>query len=90
MKKILKVVSQGEAFDVTKKDGGTIKKCTLVLQEVGGQYENTFVVNLLGNLAGCKFYKDELVYAVLYFTVHEYNGNMYQEISARDVIKINK
>jgi hypothetical protein len=88
MKKILKVVSQGEAYDVTKKDGGTIKKCTLVLQEVGGQYENTFAVNLLGNLAGCKFYKDELVYAVLYFTVHEYNGNMYQEISARDVLKI--
>jgi hypothetical protein len=27
---------------------------------------------------------------VLYFTVHEYNGNMYQEISARDVIKLNK
>ena len=90
MKKILKVVSQGEAYDVTKKDGGLLKKCTLVLQEVGGEYESTYVVNLLGNLAGCKFYKDELVYAVLYFTVHEYNGNVYQEISARDIVKLSK
>lgn len=90
MKQILKVVSQSEPFDVTKKDGGLLKKCTLVLQEVGGEYESTYVVNLLGNLAGCKFYAGELVYAVLNFSVYEYNSNMYQEITARDVIKLNK
>ena len=90
MKKILKVMSQSEVIDVQKRDGGTIKKCTLVLTDIGSEYEDKFAVTLLGNLAGCKFYKDELVYAVLYFTVHEYNGNTYQEISAKDVIKINK
>ena len=88
MKKILKVVSQGEAFDVQKKDGGTIKKCTLVLKDIGGEYEDTFAVTLLGNLAGCKFYPNELVYAALYFTTHEYNGNVFQEVAARDVLKI--
>ena len=90
MKKILKVVSQGEAYDVTKKDGGTLRKCQITLQEVGGEYENTFVATMLGNLAACRFQQNELVYAVLYFSVHEYNGNTYQEITARDIISINK
>ena len=90
MKKILKVVSQGEVQEVQKKDGSTIKKCTLVLKDIGGEYEDTFAVTLLGNLAGCKFYPNELVYAALYFSTHEYNGSVYQEVAARDVIKLNK
>lgn len=90
MKKIFKVVSQYEVQEVQKKDGSTLKKCTLVLKDIGGEFEGEFAVTLLGNLAGCKFYKDELVYAVLYFSVHEYNGNTYQEVTARDVIKLNK
>lgn len=90
MKKIFKVVSQYEVQEVLRKDGSTLKKCTLVLKEIGGEFEDEFAVTLFGNLAGCKFYKDELVYAALYFSVHEYNSNMYQEVAARDVIKINK
>lgn len=90
MKKILKVVSQYEVQEIQKKDGSTIKKCMLVLKDIGGEYEDTFAVTLLGNLAGCKFYQGELVYAALYFTTHEYNGNVFQEVAARDVIKINK
>ena len=88
MKKIFKVVSQYEVQEIQKKDGSTIKKCMLVLKDIGGEYEDTFAVTLLGNLAGCKFYPNELVYAALYFTTHEYNGNVFQEVAARDVLKI--
>lgn len=90
MKKILKVMSQSEVIDVQKRDGGTIKKSTLVLTDIGSEYEDKFAVTLLGNLAGCKFYQGELVYAALFFTTHEHNGNVFQEVAARDVIKINK
>lgn len=88
MKKIFKVVSQSEVQVLQLKDGGTLKKCILVLKDVGGDYEDEFAVTLLGNLAGCKFYQGELVYAALYFSTHEYNSVVYQEVAARDVLKI--
>ena len=88
MKKILKVVAQGEAYDVQKKDGVTLRKCQITLQEVGGEYENTFVATMLGNLAACRFQQNELVYAVLYYSVHEYNGQVYQDIVVNEIFKI--
>ena len=40
--KILRVVRQGEAFDVQsqKAESGKIKKCNIVLRELGGKFEN--------------------------------------------------
>jgi hypothetical protein len=43
--KILKVVRQGEAFSVqsAKAEAGQIKKCNIVLRELGGgKFENEF------------------------------------------------
>ena len=42
MKKILKVLAQGEPFAVQtqKAEGGQLMKCNIVLQELGGKYEN--------------------------------------------------
>ena len=44
---------------------------------------------MLGDLACCKFYPGELVYAVLRFQVREYNGQMFQDILATDLVKMN-
>ena len=90
--KILKVVRQGEAFSVQSKqsENGQIKKCTIVLKELGGsKFENEYVCTMLGNLAGCRFYEGDVVAATLRFSTHEYQGQVFQEVLATDIVKIN-
>ena len=82
---------QGEAFSVQSKnsESGSIQKCNIVLKELGGKFENEFVCAMLGNLAACRFYEGEVVMATLRFSTHEYQGQVYQEILATDIVKIN-
>ena len=89
MKRIMKVVMQGEPFAVQsqKAESGQVMKCNIVLQEVGGKYEDTYVAAMLGKLS-CKFYADELVYAVLRFQTREYNGQVFQDILVVDLVKM--
>lgn len=89
--KILKVVRQGEAFSVqsSKQESGVIQKCTIVLKELGGsKFENEYVCAMLGNLAACRFYEGDIVIATLRFSTHEYQGQVFQEILATDLIKV--
>ena len=98
--KILRVVRQGEAFSVqsSKSDTGSIQKCNIVLRELGGRstegrlqgktFENEYVCAMLGNLAACKFYEGDVVAATLRFSTHEYQGQVFQEILATDVVKV--
>ena len=89
--KILKVVLQGEAFSVqsSKSDSGIIQKCNIVLREMGGgKFENEYVCAMLGNLAACRFYEGDVVAATLRFSTHEYQGQVFQEILATDIVKI--
>ena len=90
--KILRVVRQGEAFSVqsSKQESGQIKKCNIVLKELGGKYENEYVCAMLGNLAACRFYEGDVVVATLRFSTHEYQGQTFQEILATDIVKFNK
>ena len=90
--KILKVVRQGEAFSVqsSKQESGTIQKCNIVLKELGGKFENEYVCAMLGNLAACRFNEGDLVVATMRFSTHEYQGQVFQEILATDIVKINK
>ena len=90
MKKILKVLAQGEPFAVQtqKAESGQLMKCNIVLQELGGKYENAYTATMLGDLACCKFYPGELVYAVLRFQVREYNGQLFQDILATELVRI--
>ena len=90
--KILKVVRQGEAFGVqsSKSDSGTIQKCNIVLREMGGgKFENEYVCAMLGNLAACRFSEGDVVAATLRFSTHEYQGQVFQEVLATDIVKIN-
>ena len=89
--KILKVVRQGEAFSVqsSKQESGTIQKCNIVLKELGGKFENEYVCAMLGNLAACRCNEGDLVVATMRFSTHEYQGQVFQEILATDIVKIN-
>ena len=91
--KIMKVVRQGEAFSVQsqKSESGQIQKCNIVLRELGGsKFENEYACAMLGNPAACKFYEGDLVAATLRFSTHEYQGQVFQDIVATDIVKISK
>ena len=86
---ILRVVKCGECFTVKseKCEGGVLNKRTLVLQELGGKYENSYVVTALGNLASIQFEEGDLVIATLKFQAREYNGQMFMDVVATELIK---
>ena len=90
MKNLMKVVSCGEMFTVRseKAEGGSLNKRNLVLQEIGGKYENQYAVTALGNLAQTVFHPGEYVWAALRFQTREYNGQVFQDITATDIIKV--
>ena len=86
---ILRVVKCGECFTVKseKSEGGVLNKRTLVLQELGGKYEPTYVVSALGTLATLEFQEGDLVIATLRFSSREYNGQMFMDVVATELIK---
>ena len=88
--KIMRVVQQGEPFAVQsqKSENGQMMKCNIVLQEMGGKYENQYAAAMLGNMAQCKYAPGELVAVTLRFTTHEHNGQVYQDILVTDIEKI--
>ena len=86
---LLKVVSCGDMFSVKseKAEGGQLNKRQLVLQELGGKYEPTYVVTALGDLATMEFSEGELVFATMRFQGCEFNGQRYMDIIATELIK---
>ena len=86
---ILRVVKCGECFTVKseKSEGGVLNKRTLVLQELGGKYANCYVVTALGNLATIQFDEGDIVIASLRFQSREYNGQMFMDVVATELIK---
>lgn len=87
MKQVFKVVAQTTAAPVQRQDGTQTQKATIVLQELGGKYENSFAATLLGNMASLKFYQNDIVYAALRFQHREYNGQYYMDCTVHDIIK---
>ena len=92
MKKFFRVIAQSEPFAVQsqKAEGGQISKCNIVLQELGGKFENSYVATILGEQANMRFAKDELVVASLRFSTREYNQQVYQDILISEIVKLNK
>ncbi len=88
MKNFFRVVSQTPTVSVQRQDGTQTQKCTLVVQELGGKYEDCFAATMLGNTASLKFYQNDLVLASLRFTTREYNSQMYMDCTVQDIMKI--
>ena len=87
--KFYKVMKVGNVVEVTTRESGKLNKRTLVLQDLGGsKYENVYVVVLLGNAAALEFYEQDVVIAKLAFQTHEYNDQVYQDITAKEIIRI--
>jgi hypothetical protein len=90
MKHFFRVMAQSDTFAVPsqKVEGGQISKCNIVLRELGGKYENSYVATMLGEQANMRFAKDELVAAALRFSTREYNGQVYQDIVVNEIVKL--
>ncbi len=86
----MRVVQQGQAFSVQSQnaEGGQLAKCNIVLQELGGKYENQYVAVMLGNLAQCKFYPNDVVAVTLRFTTHQFEDRVFQDILVTDLHKL--
>ena len=86
---LLRVVKCGDETSVKREnsEGGNMTKRTLVLQELGGNYENCYVVVTWNNLATIAFEEGSLVFATLQFRTHEFNGKLYQDIEATEIYK---
>ncbi len=87
-KRICRVVSQTEAVSVPTKSGDTIQKCYLRLKEIGSDYADEFNCAVLGNLAQTRYQKGEVVAVALRFRVNEREGNLYQDITATDIVRV--
>lgn len=88
MTHIFKVIQQGEAFAVQKADSSQTQKCNIILQELGGKYENQYVATMLGNMATCKFFPGDIVAAKLRFNTHEHGGQHYQDILVQEIVSL--
>lgn len=86
-KTLCRVVGQTEPVSVQTKNG-ELMKCYIRLKEIGGDFANEFNAAVLGNLAQVNFLKDELVSACLRFRVNEREGNIYQDITATEIIRM--
>ena len=88
----MKVVKCGEMFSVKseKSENGQLNKRHLVLKELGGKFENEYAVAVLGNAAQLQFYEDDVVLVTLRFQTREYNGQAFQDITATEIVKLNK
>ena len=92
MKTFFRIKAQSETFAVPsqKAEGGQISKCNIVLQELGGKFENSYVATILGEQARIRYELDDLVAASLRFSTREYNGQVYQDIVVNEIVKINQ
>ena len=87
--KFYRVMKVGDVVEVTTRESGKLNKRTLVLQELGGsKYENEYVAVLLGNAAALEFYEQDVVVAKLAFQTHEYNGQVYQDVMAKEIFRM--
>lgn len=82
MKTLFKVIQQTEVQTINTQNGQT-SKSTLILQELGGKYENAYAATLLGNQI--RFYPNDHVFAALRFTTREHNGQWYQDITIQEI-----
>lgn len=91
MTTIFKVLHQGPTqwVDSQKAEGGKLAKSCIVLQALGGKYEDSFTATILGEQA-LGFYKEDLVAASLRFCAREYQGQWYQDIVVNEIVRLQK
>jgi hypothetical protein len=89
---IMRVTKVGdlETYTSNKAEVGTIEKRNVVLQGVGGKYEDSYAVALFGLSARQPLAVGDIVAAKLSYLTHDYQNQTYQDVIAREVVKLAK
>ncbi len=85
MKQLFKVLAQTEPMSINTQNGPS-QKSTVILQELGGKFENSYAATLLGNQV--KYFPGDIVFASLRFSTREYNSQWYQDITIQEILKL--
>jgi len=89
MEKFFKVVAQSPCIQVPNKEGtGQTAKCTIVLQALGGKWEDCLAVTLFGDMAVCRLDTGTTVLAKLRFQAHAHNGAWYQDVFVKEIMTL--
>ncbi len=88
--KILRVVQQTAPISVpsSKSEDGQVWKCTIVLQELGGRYADTYVATMLAGSPQGQLNAGDFVAVNLRCSAHEHEGRYYQDVLATDIVKL--
>jgi hypothetical protein len=81
-------VGQTEPGFVTTQKGEQLAKCNIRLKEIGGDYADEYYATMLGNLAQTKYHEGEVVAATLKFRLYEKDGNVRQDMTVTDMVKL--
>lgn len=85
---ICRVVGQTEPSFVTTQKGEQLAKCYIRLKALGGDHSQEYNAAVLGNLAQTRYQKGEKVAVTLRFRLFESNGNLYQDVTVTDMVKL--
>lgn len=87
---ILKVKQVGKTttFTSQKPELGQQERRQIVLQALGGDYEDTFSVTCFGMQARQPMAVGDIVAARLQMLTHEYQGQTYQDCIAREIVSL--
>lgn len=85
---ICRVVSQTQKVSITTQKGDQMSKCNIRLKCVGGPFADEFWCSILGPQADFEFQSGELVAVVLKHTIHENNGNLFNDVTVNEIVKV--
>ena len=85
MKTLFKVISQSEPVSINTQNG-QMQKSVIVLQELGGKFEDSYAAALLGDQV--KLSPDDYVWASLRFSARNYNGSVYQDVTIQEIVQL--
>ena len=88
--KIMKVAQEtGDSRVAGSIQVNSIVLCDLDAFRKDNKLQNAVVAETLGNLAQCKFYAGDIVAVKLQHSVREFEGRYYNDVVARDIVKLN-
>lgn len=95
---IYRIIGCGDLLQVPsqKSEGGFITKRFIRIQEFGGwngndpadRLSNSIIATMIGSLAQAPFTQGDLVEVSLRFSIREYQGNWYQDVTVNDIHKL--
>lgn len=92
MTETVRVLNQKAPISVPSahSESGEMLISTLTVQNLGGQYADSYAIQLYGEMARQTFQPGELLMAVLKFRAVQSGENVYQKVPAEEIVRMNQ